>query len=123
MGGLDDAFTGREDLPATLAALARLPGARILLSHSPDPFPAVPPDVALMVAGHTHCGQIALPLIGPVSTMSEYGDLYACGIVREEGKTLVVGAGVGTSILPLRIGAPPDMWLLELGPVRRGAAR
>ena len=123
VGGLDDAYTGREDLPATLAALARLPGARILLSHSPDPFPAVPPGVALTVAGHTHCGQIALPLVGPVSTMSAYGDRYACGVVREQGKTLVVGAGVGTSILPLRIGAPPDMWLLELGPLRRDVAR
>ncbi|MFN3388947.1 MAG: metallophosphoesterase [Allosphingosinicella sp.] len=115
VGGLDDAFTGRHDLPATLKAMAGLKGARLLLSHSPDPFPEVPPSVPLMAAGHTHCGQIALPLIGPISTMSKHGDRYACGIVRENNKVLVVGAGVGTSLLPLRIGAEPDMWLLELG--------
>jgi hypothetical protein len=116
VGGLDDDFTDHDDLPRTLAALAPLRGPRLILSHSPDPFPEVPPDVPLMVAGHTHCGQIALPFIGPVSTMSRYGRRYACGLVREGGKTLVVSAGLGTSILPLRIGAPPDLWVLELGP-------
>ena len=114
LGGLDDAFTDHHDLPATVAAMRAISGARMLLSHSPDPFPDVPGDVSLMLAGHTHCGQIVLPLIGSLSTMSRYGDRYACGRVREGGKTLIVGAGLGTSILPLRIGAPPDMWLVEL---------
>jgi hypothetical protein len=72
-----------------------------------------------MLAGHTHCGQIRLPWYGAVSTMSEYGDRYACGRVDEAGKTLIVGAGVGTSILPLRLGAVPDMWLIALGPRRQ----
>ena len=116
IGGLDDAFTHHEDLAATVGAMRRLPGVRLMLSHSPDPFPDVPTDVPLMLAGHTHCGQIRLPLIGALSTMSRYGERYACGLVRENGKTLITGAGLGTSILPLRIGAPPDMWLIELGP-------
>jgi hypothetical protein len=51
--------------------------------------------------------------------MSEHGDRYACGRVDEAGKTLIVGAGVGTSILPLRLGAVPDMWLIALGPRRQ----
>jgi len=116
IGGLDDAFTGREDLAATLARMRRLPGARILLSHSPDPFPGVPADVGLMVAGHTHCGQIRLPFVGAVSTMSDYGDRYACGLVRENGRILIVTAGLGTSVLPLRLGAVPDLWLVTIGP-------
>lgn len=123
IGGLNDAFTGRDDLPATLAALRLVPGAKLLLSHSPDPFPRVPPDVTLMLAGHTHCGQIVLPLVGALATFSDYGDRYACGLVREGGKTLIVGAGLGTSLLPLRIGAVPDLWLVELRPVRSGEAR
>lgn len=69
-----------------------------------------------MVAGHTHCGQIALPLVGAIETASDYGKRYVCGIVREGGRTLIVGAGLGTSMVPLRIGARPDMWLIELGP-------
>ena len=73
--------------------------------------------VSLMLAGHTHCGQIRLPLIGYISTMSDHGDRYACGLIREGGRTLIVSAGLGTSILPLRIGAPPDFWLLDLGPI------
>lgn len=116
VGGLDDAFTGRHDLPATLARMRALPGARILVSHSPDPFAELPADVPLMLAGHTHCGQILLPWLGALETASDYGDRYVCGIAREGGRTLVVGAGLGTSVLPLRIGARPDMWLVELGP-------
>ena len=116
IGGLDDAFTHHQDPAAMMNALRRLPGARIVLSHSPDPFPILPRDATLMLAGHTHCGQIRLPLIGAISTMSAYGDRYACGLVRENGRTLIVSAGLGTSILPLRLGAVPDMWLIRLGP-------
>jgi predicted MPP superfamily phosphohydrolase len=115
LGGIDDAFTGHEDVAATVQAMRRLDGAKLLLSHSPDPFPDLPDDISLMLAGHTHCGQVRLPLIGAVSTMSRYGERYACGLVREGHKTLIVSAGLGTSILPLRIGAPPDMWLIEVG--------
>lgn len=116
IGGLDDDFTERADVRATLAALRRLEGPRLILSHSPDPFPELGSDVFLMLAGHTHCGQIAPPLIGPLSTMSDYGHRYACGVVREGGRTLVVTAGLGTSGIPLRLGAVPDMWLVEVGP-------
>jgi uncharacterized protein len=123
LGGIDDAFTGHEDLPAAVGAMRRLSGAKVLLSHSPDPFPDLPGDIRLMLAGHTHCGQIRLPLAGAVSTMSRYGDRYACGIVRERGQALIVSAGLGTSILPLRFGAPPDLWLLTLGGATSGARR
>jgi hypothetical protein len=116
IGGLDDAYTDHHDLSRTLARMRALAGGRILLSHSPDPFPGVPGDVSLMLAGHTHCGQIRLPLIGAISTMSEHGDRYACGRIDEGGRTLIVSAGLGTSILPLRLGAVPDLWLIELRP-------
>ncbi|MFL6844899.1 MAG: metallophosphoesterase [Allosphingosinicella sp.] len=122
LGGLDDPFTRHQILERTIARMRALPGAKLLLSHSPDPFADLPADVSLMLAGHTHCGQIVLPWIGPLATASDYGDRFLCGIVRERGRTLVVGAGLGTSLVPLRIGARPDMWLIELGP-RRGEAR
>jgi predicted MPP superfamily phosphohydrolase len=116
VGGLDDDFTGRADLAATLAALRKLSGPKLILSHSPDPFADPAPDVFLMLAGHTHCGQVSPPLVGPLSTMSRYGRRYACGLVREGGRILVVTAGLGTSGIPLRLGAVPDMWLVEIGP-------
>ena len=116
IGGLDDAFTDHDDLPNLLRTMERLTGARLILSHSPDPFPDVPASVGLMLAGHTHCGQISLPLIGPVTTFSDYGNRYACGRVDEDGKVLVVGAGLGTSVLPIRLGAVPDMWLVTIAP-------
>jgi predicted MPP superfamily phosphohydrolase len=119
IGGLDDAFTRHQDIAAMMNGMRALPGARIVLSHSPDPFPALPRDATFMMAGHTHCGQIRLPLIGALSTMSAYGDRYACGLIRENGRTLIVSAGLGTSLLPLRLGAVPDMWLIRLGPGRR----
>lgn len=116
IGGIDDDYTGQADLGRTVVAMQMAGGVPVLLSHSPDPFRDLPDDVPLMVAGHTHCGQISLPLIGPLATESRYGKRYACGRIDERGRTLVVGAGVGTSIVPLRIGAVPDMWLIEIGP-------
>lgn len=114
IGGIDDDFTGRADVPRTAARLKALSGPKLLLSHSPDPFPGLPGDIQLMLAGHTHCGQIALPLMGAITTMSRHGKRYACGLIRERGRTLVVTAGLGTSGLPLRLGAVSDMWLLTL---------
>lgn len=114
VGGLDDDFTGHADLGKTIRAMWQLRGSKILLSHSPDPFPEVPDGVGLTVAGHTHCGQIRLPVFGAISYMSRYGDRYACGLIREGKKTLIVGSGVGTSLLPLRFGAIPDIWLVDI---------
>jgi hypothetical protein len=116
IGGLDDDYTGHADLGRTLVAMQVAGGVPVLLSHSPDPFPDLPVDVPLMVAGHTHCGQISPPLIGPLATASRYGKRYVCGRIDEKGRTLLVSAGLGTSVLPLRIGAAPDLWLIEIGP-------
>ena len=122
VGGLDDDFTGRDDMRRTVHAMRRLPGAKILLSHSPDPFATLPDGIGLMLAGHTHCGQIRLPLIGAYSYESRYGARYGCGRVDERGRTLIVTAGLGTSVLPLRLGAVPDLWLVTIGPERRPRA-
>jgi len=119
VGGVDDPFTGHDNIGRAVARLRLMPEPRILLSHSPDIFPQVPPDVTLTVAGHTHCGQIRLPLVGALSTMSRYGERYACGRIDERGRTLIVSAGLGTSLLPLRLGAAPDLWVIDLRPTKR----
>jgi uncharacterized protein len=115
IGGVDDDFSGHDDVPATFAAMDSLPKApRILLSHSPDIVPDLPSPVAAVFAGHTHCGQIVLPLYGAISYVSRYGSRFACGAINDAGQRVFVGAGLGTSILPLRYGAPPDAWLVTL---------
>lgn len=113
VGGLDDDYTGHADVPATVAAMDRLGAAQVLLSHSPDPFPDAPRSL-LVLAGHTHCGQLRFPVIGTPATMSRYGDRYACGLKREDGKVLVTTAGLGTSVLPFRFGTRPEIWLIEI---------
>ena len=119
VGGVDDDYTGHDDIPATFAALDAL-GDRpaLVVSHSPDIVPDLPRPVAAIFTGHTHCGQISLPVIGPISTLSRYGDRFACGMIRDGDQTVFVGAGLGTSLLPLRFGAPPDVWLVTWGPPR-----
>ena len=114
LGGLDDPASGHANVPATIARMRKLRGLRVLVSHSPDPFPGLPADIGLMLAGHTHCGQIKLPIVGRMATNSQYGDHYACGVIRENGRILVVSAGLGTSIAPIRFGAPPDMWFIRI---------
>jgi predicted MPP superfamily phosphohydrolase len=118
IGGLNDDFTKHADVARTMERLLALPGPRLLVSHSPDPFPDIPAEVRLMAAGHTHCGQGRLPIVGAIMTMSRYGERYACGRIDENGKTLIVTAGLGTSGIPLRLGAVPDLWVIALRPAR-----
>jgi predicted MPP superfamily phosphohydrolase len=117
--GVDDLHSGHDSLPKALAAFHRIDGAPLLLTHSPDLAPKLPAGGAVLLAGHTHCGQIVLPWWGPISVPSSYGDRYLCGVIREGRSTVIVTGGVGTSIAPLRFGAPPDLWLLTIGPGKR----
>ena len=117
VGGVDDDYSGHDDVPATLAAIDRLgPGVPLLLTHSPDIIPDVKRSVAAIFAGHTHCGQIRLPFVGALTYVSRYGDRFACGDMTDKGQRVFVGAGLGTSLLPLRYLTPPDAWLVTLGP-------
>ncbi len=112
LGGMDGrVFRGRDPLEAareeTYGALDHTRGIKILVAHRPDEVVTAPDFVTLVLAGHTHCGQIVLPIVGALQTGSDYGRKYFCGIVKDGPKLLVVTAGLGTSHVPLRIGAPP----------------
>lgn len=122
VAGVDDIHTRNADVEALARSAAGLPGPTVVLSHSPDIAPLLPPRFGLVLAGHTHCGQIVLPLIGRIATASRYGERYACGMVREPGRTTIVSAGIGTSVLPFRFGAPPDFWMVTLGPLAPAAS-
>jgi uncharacterized protein len=116
IGGIDDDFSHHADLKATLAEMDRLGPPFVALSHCPDPFHELPSRVSLTLAGHTHCGQIRFPLIGSPTYMSAHGTRYACGQVRENGRTLLVTAGLGTSLMPVRFGSRPDLWVVTARP-------
>ena len=88
--------------------------AMIVLSHVPDVFPRIPDRVALTVSGHTHGAQIDLPGVRDLITPSRYGARYKAGHIVEHGRHLYVCRGVGTSHLPVRLGAPPEIALLTL---------
>jgi predicted MPP superfamily phosphohydrolase len=97
-------------------ALSEAPEGRpvILMSHWPDPFAEVPQGVALTVSGHSHCGQIDLPLIGRPFSASAGAALWPCGAYKVAGRDLFVTGGLGTSVVPMRIGAPPEIVILTL---------
>lgn len=104
---------GVDDLGGTLARVQD-GSPIILLSHEPDIFPQVPKGVSLTLSGHTHGGQVRLFGYAPV-VPSRYGNRYAHGHIVEGGRHLIVSAGLGFSILPVRFGIRPEILLLELG--------
>jgi predicted MPP superfamily phosphohydrolase len=108
-----DGPEGLDDLPGTLAQLTTDEPA-ILMSHVPDIFPQVPDRIALTLSGHTHGGQVRILGYSPV-VPSMYGNRYAYGHVVEDDRHLIVSSGLGFSKLPVRIGIPPEIMLIELG--------
>lgn len=122
VAGLRDAVTQRCDIAATLQKTDEQAPV-VLLSHTPDVFPAVPQGVALTLAGHTHAGQIRLPLIGCPIVPSRYGERYRYGHVVEEGRHLYVTSGIGTSKIPIRFLAPPEIAVIDLMPQSKAAGR
>jgi uncharacterized protein len=113
VAGLADATTRSPRLEQTLAVV---PGDHpvLLLSHNPDLFPDVPMRVSLTLAGHTHGAQVDIPVVRDKVTPSEYGARYTKGHQIEGGRHLFVSPGVGTSRLPIRFRARPEITLLRL---------
>jgi predicted MPP superfamily phosphohydrolase len=107
-------FRGEDDLDGTLAQVTT-DDPVILLAHEPDIFPSVPDRVALTLAGHTHGGQIRVPLLWERIVPSRYGARYAYGHIVETGRHMVVSGGLGTSFVPVRLGVPPEIVRIEIG--------
>jgi uncharacterized protein len=100
---------------ADIAALVR--GAApmtVLLAHDPRRLTeAVALDVPLVLSGHTHGGQVVLPLVGAVAARKFP---VVAGLARREKTTMFVSRGVGTIYLPVRINCPPEVAVLTLQP-------
>jgi predicted MPP superfamily phosphohydrolase len=113
--GLADAWMrGGKRITKTLGTVPA-DKAVIVLTHNPDLFPLTPArKPLLMLAGHTHGGQVNFPFLGRMVVPSEYGQRYAAGYFQENGNHLFVTTGVGTSVLPVRFRVPPEIAVLTV---------
>ena len=100
--GLGDKYTDRYSYVNYPEECENIP--KFTITH--DPAGAFDARVkGLVVAGHTHCGQISLPFIGPLWVPSDAPSDAHCGLYEDDQRTVFVTSGVGTTILPLRFGA------------------
>jgi predicted MPP superfamily phosphohydrolase len=90
----------------------------ILLHHTPDLIPeAAAAGFDLYLCGHTHGGQVRLPIYGALTTFSLYGKRYEMGTYVEGGTTVFVSRGIGLEgwVLPrVRLLCPPEIVLVEV---------
>ncbi len=133
VGGVDDWWFGQQDTQAMLAN--HTGGAVLLLSHNPDYLPHVPPEVALTLCGHTHGGQVKLPVIGPAKQASIHGSLFLEGWVAtapfeelQDASSSLPGSsparriqgyvthGLGVTGLPLRLDCPAELTVFDFVP-------
>ncbi len=114
--GLDDPHIHRSDLRVAPRRSGDLFGLAVV--HSPDPAPELAAlGYDLIVAGHTHGGQVRLPVVGALVTNSHMPRRMASGLVRLGSSYLHVSQGMGTSkYAPFRFLCRPEATLLELGP-------
>ncbi len=95
-------------------------GDIIVLEHSPDFLPVIqqgapnPSQLKLIINGHTHGGQVWLPIIGSPFVPSDYGQQFAFGHTKVNDLDVFVTTGIGTSILPFRFLVPPEIAVLTI---------
>lgn len=110
--GLGDLQEGDPDVGGSFAPVTGNAPA-IALTHEPDLWPRIPLRATLTVAGHTHGGQInPFGLMTPAGF--ERGSHGLRGVMTEGGRSLFVTPGIGTSIVPMRLGVPPEISRLRL---------
>ena len=116
LAGVD--YQRKSDTAGYLRGAERLvkPGARnVLLSHNPDVFPvAARQGYNLMLAGHTHGGQVTVEILDQSINPARFFTPYVYGLYRSETAAAYVTRGIGTIGLPTRIGAPPEISVLRL---------
>lgn len=111
--GLSDFLEGQRRYSETLAKVPKGKPA-IGFTHNPDVFPLLSGALSLVLAAHTHGGQVYLPFVGRPIVPSRYGQRFAAGHIVEGSRHLFVSSGIGTSILPVRFLVPPEVSILVL---------
>lgn len=113
--GVDDPFDFRcDDLPGALSEVPRN-AFKILLAHAPELYEqASEGGIDLYLSGHTHGGQICLPVIGSIRHNANCPRAYAHGRWTHRGMQGYTSAGAGCSSLPVRFNCPPEVVMIEL---------
>lgn len=113
LAGLGDDMTGHAD---PVGAFAGLPADAqlIVMMHDPANATALPKQTRVAFAGHTHGGQIRLPLIGALITPGRAPREHAYGWIPDVPAPTYVTSGIGTSILPVRLNCPPETVVLRI---------
>lgn len=111
--GIGDHFTGHSQPALAFAKLPRRAQALVMM-HDPASFSALPQVEGLVVAGHTHGGQVSLPWIGALVVPGEAPRSWAYGWVEHAGNRMYVTSGLGVSILPVRFNMRPEWVLLRI---------
>lgn len=113
IAGIGDLLEGDPDIASAFAAVDD-DAPVIALTHEPDLLPLIPRRAALTVAGHTHGGQL-VPWLPPGQRgRFKLGSALLRGPIEHRGRHLFVSPGIGTSILPMRLGVPPEISRLRL---------
>jgi predicted MPP superfamily phosphohydrolase len=117
-GGLSDFKNAWGNTMSDLALMLKgIPGndTRILLVHRPDCAELLPQDrIDLVLCGHTHGGQVHLPLIGSPIIPSFFGQKYTSGLVRNPNTTVYVNRGIGLIPPAVRFNCLPEITLFHL---------
>jgi predicted MPP superfamily phosphohydrolase len=112
--GIDDLWWQADDLDAALRSVPAR-DAKILLCHNPlGVRRASEQGVDLVLSGHTHGGQVRLPVVGSVYGRSKLGERFIEGWNRLNGTQIYVSRGIGKVLVPLRVGCPPEIACLRL---------
>jgi hypothetical protein len=114
LAGLDDPSTGTPNLDAGLGKVP--PGVYVILAmHAPGYFNQAAGRVPLVLAGHTHGGQVRLPLV-PVFWKPRGSGRFLEGWYAQQGSKMYVSRGIGTSTLPIRFLCRPELAIITLNP-------
>ena len=114
--GVDDPHTFNDNLDKAIDNISETNVVKILLAHSPEIIDkAVKKNINLVLVGHTHGGQVRLPIIGPlyISLPPKYRK-YDQGLFKVDNTLMLVNRGIGMSFIPVRFLCPPEIVVIEL---------
>ena len=110
LAGISDYYTDKPNIEAALFGAQK---PLIFITHTPDILPQFNASADLILAGHTHGGQVVFPIIGALLVPSIHGQKYRRGLITEKNTPIIISSGLGTSLLPIRFNCVPEIAVVE----------